>query len=105
MRAAVGSLLCSASATSFADQTILQSIVELRYHGPTDSVYVIGVDRWGASGCNAFYGYVASSMPGREKLLAVILAAQAAGKRVMFTGTCVSGSPDYFSIEQAIVRD
>lgn len=87
-----------------ADSTITQTISRLLYNGSADYTFVVGPSGWGASGCNAYYVQITSAVPGRDKLLAIILAAHVAGRRVQFQGAC-NPDPTYFDATYVIVSD
>ncbi len=90
--------------TAFADQTIAQPVSKVLYNGSADYTVVVGTSGWGASGCNAYYVQITNAVAGRDKLLAIILAAHAAGQRVQFQGACTS-DPNYFDATYVIVAD
>ena len=73
---------------TFADQTITQSITQVRYDGVADYLYFIGSTNWIATGCNPYYVDVTVGVAGRDKILAIAPAAFAVGKTVQFLGTC-----------------
>jgi hypothetical protein len=87
-----------------ADSTIAQPITRVPYNGNADYAYFVGAAGWGANGCNSYYVQITNGVPGRDKLLAIALAAHAAGKRVQFEGSCDS-SPSYFDAYYIIVTD
>ena len=93
------------SGPALADQTIVQGVTHVLYNGTADSAFVVGTARWGAAGCNPYYVEIAPTQAGRDKLLAIILAAQAGGRRLSFQGTCNVSNPDYFSAYYVTIQD
>jgi hypothetical protein len=78
------------------ESTTMQPISHVLYDGTNDYLYVVGIANWGATSCpGAVYVQVGVSVAGRKQLMAVVLAAKAAGQSVRFQGTCNSNA-NYF---------
>jgi hypothetical protein len=88
-------VIALAPLSAMADETIAQTISGLRYDGVADYTYFTGPASWRATGCNPQFVEVTATVAQRQKLLAVALAAYAAGKQVQFQGTCNSNT-NYF---------
>ena len=78
------------STPSRADQTNSQPISQVLYSGTADYLFFIGTAGWVATGCSAYYVQVLPNLLGKDKIMAIALAAYAAGKNVQFQGTCDS---------------
>jgi hypothetical protein len=93
------------SANAVADVwTNTQGVTRIQYDGSSNSMYVVGAAKWGATGCvNATYAWIKPDVPGRKELLALTMAAQTAGKTVKFQGTCNSDL-DYFEACYVVVE-
>lgn len=102
IRSVLAVLCVMGALPSLADSTITQSITQVRYDGVADYLYFIGSTYWGATGCNPYYVEVTAGVAGRDKILAIALAAYAAGKTVQFQGTCNANS-SYFDATYVIV--
>ena len=102
----VGCALLIAPLVASADEvTVTQPIVELRYNGSADYAFFIGPAGWAAPSCpTAYYAQIPASQAGRDKLLALVMAAYLAGKRVAFQGLCGSVA-GYFNVSYVIVMD
>ena len=87
------------------EYTVTQKISQLIYNANADYVFLRGPSPWGAPSCpNATYSQVQNSVLGRKQLLAILLAANLASKRVTFQGSC-DAAPGYFNIYYVIVED
>jgi hypothetical protein len=84
--------------------TDVRNIAQVRYMANADYFFVVGLSRWGGDACNALYAQVRADQQGKEKLLAIILAAFTAGKRIQFYGECNS-NPDYFDVNYVVVLE
>ena len=74
-----------------AEWTVQQNIVQVQYDGDLDNTWIIPTAALGSPSCPNAYGVVIqSSVPGRKQLLSIALAAQMAGKKVSFWGTCAN---------------
>ena len=86
------SLLCVAclsmvTFSAWAEYTIAQSIKQVLYNASADYQFFTGTSGWGAPSCNSYYVQITNGVPNRDKLLAIVLTAYAAGKKVQFQGT------------------
>lgn len=91
---------------SAAEWTAQQSIKEVQYDGTADRLWFIGFAKWGASACpDATWVVVHSTVEGRKQLLTLGTAAQMAGKRVSFWGSCDASIPDRFNATLIRVTD
>ena len=73
---------------AFADSTNAQPISQFLYNGSADYLFIVGPSSWVATGCTAYYVQILPSVTGKDKMMAIALAAYAAGKSVSFQGTC-----------------
>ena len=73
---------------ALADQTNSQPIAQVLYNGAADYTFLIGPASWVATSCTAYYVQVLPSVLGKDKIMAIALAAYVAGKNVQFQGTC-----------------
>ena len=108
MRSASGVALIVMTLTSslaLADEwTIRQTILRTQYNAVDDSLCFVGPSGWGASSCpNAICVQITSSVAGRDKLLALGMAAHWGEKNVQFRGTCDSSGGNYFYASYVIV--
>jgi hypothetical protein len=89
----------------FAGTTNAQIITHVLYDGDADYAYFVGQSSWTTpEGCSSYYATLAGTQPGKEKLLAIVLAAHAAGRRVSFRGDC-TGHPNYLHLTYVTVTD
>jgi hypothetical protein len=91
---------CFVTTAAYADSTISQTVSKMHYNEVANVAYVVGAGKWsGAASCpNATYitiNPVAANPTGINQMLSIILAAQFAGKKVSFIGSCDT-NPDYF---------
>lgn len=84
--------------------TVSQALARVKYDASSDSLYFVGAAGWGAGSCpNATYVYIKPDLLGRKQLLAIGLAAHAAGKAVQFLGSCMT-DPSYFEARYVITQ-
>jgi hypothetical protein len=85
----------SCATPTFADQTNSQPIAQVLYNGSVDYLFIVGSSSWVATSCNATYIQILPGVSGKDKMMAIALAAYMAGKSVQFQGTC-DATPGYF---------
>lgn len=92
--------------TVLADEyTVTQKVSQFIYNANADYVFIKGAAPWGAPSCpTATYAQVQNFVLGRRQLLAIILAADLASKRVTFQGSC-DAAPGYFNINYVTIED
>jgi len=94
--------LFSLEATA-SEWTIFQPVTRIQQH-TQGHVYLAGANKWGAASCpNATYAWVKGDVPARRDVLAIVLAAQATGKAVRFSGDC--DITDYFVVTDVVTQD
>jgi hypothetical protein len=72
------------------EYTIIQPITQIDFDADADSLWILGGAKWGAPSCpNATWVLVDVSTH-RKQMLAITMAAHAAGKTVRFWGNCIS---------------
>lgn len=90
--------LLTSSDVLAAEWTTMQVITEIQYDGAADRLWLIGPAKWGAAACpNATWIVVQSTVEGRKQILSLVTAAQMAGKRVAFWGTCDPDTSERFN--------
>jgi len=84
-----GVALFFVSSLSMANTDFLP-ISQINYNGnDNDLFFITPTAKWGDPGCpNAPYVHVRASVPGRQQILSIGLAAYMAGKKVQFWGAC-----------------
>ncbi len=81
---------------AFAVSTITQQITRVLYDGSADYQYFEATAAWGATGCSsATYVQILPNVPGKQNMLAIVLAAYMAGKTVILQGIC-DANTNYF---------
>ena len=99
-------VLMMSPSTVLADEyTVTQKVSQFRYDANADYVFIKGAAPWGAPSCpSATYAQVQNFVSGRRQLLAIVLAANLASKRVTFQGSC-DAAPGYFNINYVTIED
>src|SRR5258708_18355701 len=96
----VGGILAFASLNAFAapEFTLRQEITRIEYDASADESWIRGAAPWSSAGCpNATWVRIQSSLAGRKQMLALVTAAQMAGKSVTFYGNCDPNTSDIFN--------
>lgn len=101
MRTFIASLASSSlllwSLAASAEATISQPLTQIQYDANGDNLWLIGPAKWGAPSCaNATYIRITSAVTGHKQLLAIAMAAKAAGQHLRFEGSC-HADPGYFN--------
>jgi hypothetical protein len=92
------------ASTAYSAQTNMQPITQIWFNGSIDFAFFTGQGQWTAPGCSATYIQIHSSVPARDKILALAMMAHASGKKVLFYGEC-SASAGYFDATYIVVSD
>lgn len=101
-RIILGAIVFSISISAVAETTNKTTISQVLYNGNVDFLYFIADSGWvvkdgsGNTLCSPYYVQIISSVPGRDKLLSIALAAKFAGAEVDFIGACAT-DPSYFN--------
>jgi hypothetical protein len=97
-------VLLLAPLAAMAENSIFQPIADIELDATNEAFWLTGAARWSAPSCpNATYGRILPTLQGYKQLLALTLAAHAAGKSVRLTGNCHT-DPDYFNVTYITVR-
>ena len=98
-------LVALISSVAVADEwTVRQEILRTQYNADGDTLYFVGTSAWGSTTCpSALYVQISNTLAGKDKLLAIGLAAHMAGKNVQFRGTCDAAGGNYFYASYVIV--
>jgi hypothetical protein len=93
----------------YADKTNFGVISQINYNATIDHLFFLTEERWqvrdanGNVQCEPIYVQVTASVPGRDKMLSIGLAARYAQSQVKFQGNCAS-NPEYFNATYIITR-
>lgn len=100
---ALFALFLMISEAAVAENTGINDISRVQFQGVGKTLYIVAEDNaWDAPSCSgAKFVRVLSSLPGRDEMVSIVLAAFAAGKQVNFQGTCYSSN--YFDADYITV--
>ncbi len=97
------------SSGAIADKTNFAKIRQVNYNASADFLFFLAEGGWqvtngnGEVTCTPVYVQITSSVPGRDKILSIGLAANFAKAEVQFHGNCAT-DPNYFNANYIITK-